>query len=723
MNLRLGARLGPYTIESLLGKGGMGEVYTALDPRLLRRVALKVLPAEIQTSPESLERFRREAQSLAALNHPGIVTIYSVEEDAGTHFLTMELVEGRSLVAVLADGQVDRATFFDITIALADAVAAAHSRGIVHRDLKPANVMLTADGRLKVLDFGLAKLAPDAATTRNETLALVTSLGGLVGTPSYMSPEQANGQSVDVRSDVFSLGIVLYELATGRRPFDGDSLPAILFAVMSHQPPPVSQLRAGLPPALDRLLEQCLVKQSANRDLTAARLRDELRSLQREAGGAISAPTHEPAPAAATTTDATEPRSSGPWSSASRSGWRRPVIAVLPFRAATRDADLEDFAASLGSDIIDGVTTTSQAVVLPASATERYRAGSVDARQAGGELGAGYVLQGTVRRGDGRLRVTAQLVSVESGTQIWSRRYDRDLAESDLLEAGDAIGGQIVSATSDVHGVIFEIERQRLEGRPLAELDPWECIFVTLGYDKFLDAQHHLQARQALERALDLDPGFALAWGYLSWVITDEEVQGFNPRPESMQRAAAAARRAVELDPYSHVVRWVKSRVHFFEGDLEGFLVESAKSLELSANDATTIGLIGLYSALSGHWQRGKDLIGRAMELNPSYPSYYHLAFAFDHFRQGKYEEALTESRRVAGGYPVAQGLVPAILGHLDRRREAAAALRELQALLPDSTPTAIRALYERWNVRGPFLESLLAGLFKAGLEGDQDQP
>jgi tetratricopeptide (TPR) repeat protein len=328
-----------------------------------------------------------------------------------------------------------------------------------------------------------------------------------------------------------------------------------------------------------------------------------------------------------------------------------------------------------------------------------------------------------VRRGDGRLRVTAQLVSVESGGQIWSRRYDRDLAGSDLLEAGDAIGGQIVSATSDVHGVIFEIERQRLEGRPLAELDPWECIFVSIGYDKFLDAQHHLQARQALERALDLHAGFALAWGYLSWVVTDEVVHGFNPRPDSMKRAAAAARRAVELEPYSHVLRWSRSRVHFFEGDLEGFLVESGKSLELSANDATTIGLIGLYSALSGHWQRGKDLIGRAMELNPSYPSYYHLAFAFDHFRQGEYEEALAECRRIHGGYPVFHGLLPAALGHLDRRREAAAALRELQALLPDSTPTAIRALYERWNVRGPFLESLLAGLSKAGLEGDQDQP
>ena len=530
-----------------------------------------------------------------------------------------------------------------------------------------------------------------------------------------MSPEQANGQSVDVRSDVFSLGIVLYELATGRRPFDGDSLPAILFAVMSHQPPPVSQLRAGLPPALDRLLEQCLVKQSANRDLTAARLRDELRSLQREAGGAISAPTHEPAPAAATTTDATEPRSSGPWSSASRSGWRRPVIAVLPFRAATRDADLEDFAASLGSDIIDGVTTTSQAVVLPASATERYRAGSVDARQAGGELGAGYVLQGTVRRGDGRLRVTAQLVSVESGTQIWSRRYDRDLAESDLLEAGDAIGGQIVSATSDVHGVIFEIERQRLEGRPLAELDPWECIFVTLGYDKFLDAQHHLQARQALERALDLHPGFALAWGYLSWVVTDEVGPGLQPasRVDAESRSRGPSRGGARpLLP--RACAGSRSRVHFFEGDLEGFLVESAKSLELSANDATTIGLIGLYSALSGHWQRGKDLIGRAMELNPSYPSYYHLAFAFDHFRQGEYEEALTECRRIAGGYPVSPGPLArdprASRSPPRSRRRAARAAGAASRLDPHRDPRTVRTLERARSLLGVTPRGTLQG-------------
>lgn len=704
----IGKTISHYRITARIGAGGMGEVYRAEDTKLGRPVALKLLPLQTAAEPERIERFRREARAVAALNHPNIVTIYSVEEDDGAHFLTMELIEGRSLAAVLgAEGPLPRPVFLEVAVALADAAAAAHSRGIVHRDLKPANLMLDAEGRLKVLDFGLAKLVEGETDPHAETRSLVTALGQVVGTAPYMSPEQANGEPIDERSDVFSLGAVLYELATGRRAFRGDRLPAILHAVVTDQPPPVSGSRADLP-GLDAILARCLVKKAQERSITAREVRDGLRALS----GRI------PADALPTAVLAAAPRIETDSDRSAESPSRRPIIAVLPFTRAGIDADLDEFAAGLGNDVVDGVTSTSQAVVLPGSATARFRDRGVDARAVGRELGAGYVVQGTVRRSGRRLRVAVQLVSVETGLQIWSRRYDRDLGAIDLLDAGDEIGAQIVSAVSDVHGVIFEFERQRVEGRPISELDPWECIFVTLGYDKFLDAEHHRQAQEALERALERDPGFALAWGYLSWITTDELLQGFNPGPAPMERAMAAAKRAVELDPRSHMLRWLLARVHFFRGDVEGFLSEGNRALELNASDATVVGLIGFYTALSGQWDRGEKLMRRAMDLNPSYPSYYHGVLALDLFRRGRYEEALAEHRRVAfSGHPFFQGVLAATLGRLGRGDQAADALRELSALLPDPSADGIRSMYRRWNLGEELTESLLDGLREAGLE------
>ncbi len=713
-----GKTLAHYRIVKKIGAGGMGEVYRATDTTLDRDVALKVLPPEVAANPERIKRFRREARTVAALNHPHIVTLFSVEEDAGTHFLTMELVEGPGLDEILAaKGGLSGETFFEIAIPFADAVAAAHARGIVHRDLKPANLMLDAEGRLKVLDFGLAKLSPAAGPSEAETQPLITAAGGILGTAPYMSPEQASGRSVDERSDVFSLGTVLYELATGRMAFAGDSMPAILYAVVSHHPKPVSETRPDLV-GLDRILEKCLVKDVDSRAVTSAQVCDQLRALSRE-----SLTDEDPGATVRGDTVALESGvmvAEGAGSSAQEGRSRRPVIAVLPFRSTTADAEIHDFAVNLGNDIVDGVTSTSQAVVLPGSATTRFRDQDADARDVGEELGAGYVLQGSVRRGGNRLRVMAQLVSVDTGTQIWSRQYEHDLTEADLFDIGDEIGAQIVSAVSDVHGVIFEVERQRVEGRPVKDLDPWECIFVTLGYDKFLDVEHHRLAREALERALELDPGFALAWGYLSWITTDEILNGFNPRPRSMERAIAAARRAVELDPYSHMLRWLLARVLFFEGDIEGFLSEGNKALDLNSNDATVIGLIGFYSSFSGHWKRGEELMRRAMALNPSYPSYYHGALALNRFRQGRYEEALAEHRHITfSGHPFFQSILVAIFAQLGRADEAASAFGELLNQSPDTTTTSVRAIFSRWNVQGELLENLMKGMEKAGLKGE----
>jgi len=277
----VGTTLSHYRVLELLGRGGMGEVYAAEDLKLRRRVALKVLPVDMAQNAERRRRFEREAQAVAALNHPGIVTIHSVEHDGGRSFLTMELVEGRTLEQAVPAGGLPLAEFLRIAIQLADAMNAAHDRGILHRDLKPGNVMLTKDGRIKVLDFGLAKLADAApAAALNIQGPLTTSSGQIVGTLSYMAPEQAEGRTIDHRADIFGLGVLLYELAAGIRPFGGESNVALLTALLRDTPRPIHEMRTDLPPALAPIIQRCLEKDPSARYQSAGDLQAALEALQ-----------------------------------------------------------------------------------------------------------------------------------------------------------------------------------------------------------------------------------------------------------------------------------------------------------------------------------------------------------------------------------------------------------------------------------------------------------
>ena len=278
----IGTTLQHYRIVGKLGAGGMGEVYAAEDTKLQRRVALKLLPPEMAGDPERLQRFQREARAIAALTHPNVVTIYSVEEADGVQFLTMELVEGKTLGDIIPEGGLPLEELLRLAVPLVDAVAAAHQHGIVHRDLKPANVMLATDGRLKVLDFGLAKLKPEVATTETTELATqtLTRHHTIVGTAAYMSPEQAEGRPVDQRSDIFSLGVVLYEMACGRRPFAGDTAVSLISAIIKDTPRPLSEVKRDVPPALDRIVSRALAKAPAARYQHALELRDDLQQVQ-----------------------------------------------------------------------------------------------------------------------------------------------------------------------------------------------------------------------------------------------------------------------------------------------------------------------------------------------------------------------------------------------------------------------------------------------------------
>src|SRR5438105_194655 len=333
MPLTPATRLGPYEIISQLGAGGMGEVYRARDLRLGREIALKVLPPEMSSSPERLARFEREARAVAGLNHPNIVTLFSVEDDGGIRFLTMELVEGQSLDQVLAPRGLPIPRVIELGIGLADALAAAHEKGVVHRDLKPANVVLTKDGRVKVLDFGLAKLAvPDSNLDLSQAATKVAPLssdGQAVGTVPYMAPEQVRGESVDSRTDLFALGVVLYELASGKRPFAGKSNADISSAILRDSPQPLASMRGDLPADLERIVQRCLEKSPRERMQTSLDVSNELRRLQRELERGESALTAKPA---------TEHVAS---------------IAVLPFVNRSASADDEYFSDGLADELLN----------------------------------------------------------------------------------------------------------------------------------------------------------------------------------------------------------------------------------------------------------------------------------------------------------------------------------------------------------------------------------
>ena len=352
----IGQTISHYKITSKLGEGGMGAVYRAHDPSLDRDIAIKVLPEQLAAEPDRLRRFQREAKAVAALNHPNVVTIYAVEESDGVHFISMELVEGRPLGELIAKRPLPVERFFDVMTPIADALTAAHARGITHRDLKPANLMVTDDGRVKVLDFGLAKFVGTGGELE-ATRSAFTQEGLIVGTVSYMSPEQVEGKPIDHRSDIFSLGVVMYEAVTGRRPFLGDSGPALMSAILRDAPPSVCDFRADLPASVGRLIARCLEKSPGERYQGAAELLRELRAARKDHKSRATVPT-------ALTSD-------------------EKSIAVLPFINMSPDPENEFFADGISEEIINTLGQIEGLRVAARGSAFSLKGKHVDLREVG----------------------------------------------------------------------------------------------------------------------------------------------------------------------------------------------------------------------------------------------------------------------------------------------------------------------------------------------------
>ena len=417
ITLSAGAKLGRYEILAPLGAGGMGEVYRARDGRLGREVAVKVLPEAVADDPVSLARFEREARAVAALPHPNIVAIHDVGHEGRIWYAVLELLEGRTLRDILEGGPMPWRRAVEIAVPVAEALAVAHARGIVHRDLKPENLFLTADGRAKILDFGLARhLAPEASDdTGAATAGQVTQPGIVMGTLSYLSPEQARGEAVDGRSDIFSLGSVLYEMLTGRRAFTAATASETLVAILRDQPPAPAALGVSVPAEVWEVIRRCLEKSVERRFQSASDLAFALSSLGRQERGGS-----QPIPAAAGAIS----------------------VAVLPFRNLSPDKENEYFSDGMTEELMNALAQVPGLRVAARTSSFAFKERREDVRAIGERLGVRSVLEGSVRRAGDRLRITAQLVNAADGYQVWSETYDRDAR--DVFAVQDEIARAIV---------------------------------------------------------------------------------------------------------------------------------------------------------------------------------------------------------------------------------------------------------------------------------------
>jgi TolB-like protein/tRNA A-37 threonylcarbamoyl transferase component Bud32/tetratricopeptide (TPR) repeat protein len=672
-----------------IGKGGMGEVYRATDTNLGRAVALKVLPPEMARDPVRLARFQREARALAALNHANIVTIHSVEEVDDLHFLTMELIEGRSLDQMIPKRGLPVDRILDIASAITEALAAAHEKGIVHRDLKPANVMVTNEGRVKVLDFGLAKEVR-AANSNDATLATFeyTQVDVIVGTPAYMSPEQVAGLTIDHRTDIFSLGALLYEMATGEKPFQGGSAAELASAILRDTARPVRDVRAEFPEGLERVIQRCLEKKAADRFSTARDLRNALRdvtTVSEAASGAARA-------------------LEGFW------------VAVLPFEYHGANAELTALAEGLSEEIVTGLSRFSYLRVIARSSTLRYAQQAVDVRAVGKELGARYVMEGSLRQAGSKLRIAVQLIDAGSGSHLWAENYDRTFRPEEIFALQDEIVPRIVSTVADTYGVLPRTMSEALRSRDPEQLTPYEAVLRSFAHFPRLAAEEHAAARAGLERATQQAPGYADAWAMLSMMYREEFTHRFNVRPDPVGRAFAAARRAVEAAPSNHLAYHALASAQYCQREYQAFRNSAERAIALNPMDGFTAAYLGIFTAYAGDWERGCALAERARSLNPHHPGWYWFPSCFDAYRKGDYRTALNFALKanMPGFWQTSLALATAY-GQLGEREAANNALRELLGARPDYATNARQQLSNRWYPE--FVELLVDGLRKAGLE------
>jgi TolB-like protein len=627
-----------------------------------------------------------------------------VEESDGVHFLTMQLVEGQPLDRLIPKGGLPVEQIVEIASALGDALAAAHEKGIVHRDLKPANVMVTNDGRVKVLDFGLAKDVRGANLgDATLTSASQTQVGVVMGTPAYMSPEQTSGRPLDHRTDIFSLGVVLHEMTTGRRPFEGTSSAELVSAILRDTPPSVTDMRPDLPSDLARIIRRCLEKDPRHRVQTARDVSNEFRDMARF--------TSRPTQIYPATTRAVSSPDSGA-ARADEGFW----VAVLPFKYTGTNVDISALGDGLTEDIVTGLSRFSYLRVIARGSTLRYANQAIDLRSVGKELGARYVIEGSLRHAGTRLRIAVQLVDASSGAHLWAETYDRSFRPEEIFDLQDEIVPRIVSTVADTHGVLPHNMSEALRSKSPDQLSPYEALLRGFAHFLNVNAKEHAAARAGLERAVEQAPGHADCWAMLSMLYKEEYAHGFNLRPDPIGRAFAAARRAVEASPSDHLAHHALAAALFFRREFPAFRTAAQRAIALNPMDGFTLAYMGMLTAYTGDWEQGCALTEQARGLNPHHPGWYWFPSFFDAYRKKDYRGALDVALKIhMPGFWRANLALAATNGQIGERKAAGNALQELLAIRPDFAVIAREELGKWWDAE--LVEHLIAGLRKAGLE------
>jgi serine/threonine-protein kinase len=634
----IGKTISHYKIIEKLGEGGMGVVYKAEDRRLERTVALKFLSPDTTRDASATERFVQEAKATAALNHPNICTVFEIDEADGRTFIAMECVEGENLRAMIKAGALELNDALDIAVQVAEGLAAAHENGIIHRDVKPANIVVTPRGRAKIMDFGLARMAGGAQLTR---------IGTTVGTVAYMSPEQARGDAVDHGTDIWSLGVVLYEMLTGKRPFTGDRDQAVIYSILNNEPDSIASHVSGVPPEIADILVKALAKDPAARYQSAGNLAADLGTIRQSL---VSDPT---------VVVGAQPEA-------------LPSIAVLPFANMSPDPENDYFGDGMAEELANALAQLPQLRVAARTSAFQFRGKESDVREIGTRLNVGTVLEGSVRRAGSRLRVTAQLISVSDGFHLWSDRYDREM--EDVFVIQDEITAAIVGQLKIRLGLEPD---EPIVRRHTDNLDAYALYLKGLYYWNSLTPEGLRKSRECYEKAVEIDPDYALAHGALSMWHQSLAFWADAPPSEAFGKSRAAAERALEIDDTVAIAHNCLAVIHFMH---------------------------------DWDWERAEREFERAIELDPSSP-FGHLNYAFLLTDLARHKDALRESR-------IAQRLDPlstivntwaaSLMISAGRVSEGIAELEEIVARDPEAWQPHlwISAAYSRVGMRDPAIAS-----------------